>query len=81
MLANGTPVITKKLLGRRCSRPLDGDLQFADGRPVFGPSKTIRGVVLAVLATTAGAPMIGLGGRSGCWSAASRWRVTFYRAF
>lgn len=60
MVANGTPVITKKLLGRRCSRPLDGDLQFADGRPVFGPSKTIRGVVLAILATIAGATMIGL---------------------
>lgn len=61
MLANGTPLITKKLLGRRYSRPLDGNLRFADGRPLFGPSKTIRGVVLAVLATTAGAPLIGLG--------------------
>lgn len=61
MLANGTPLITKKLLGRLYSRPLDGDARFADGRPVFGRSKTIRGVALAILATTAGAMMIGLG--------------------
>ena len=60
MLANGTPVIAAKLLGRRCSRPLDGNLRFTDGRPLFGPSKTIRGVVLAVLTTTVAAPLIGL---------------------
>src|SRR5258708_34335052 len=65
MLANGTPVIAKKLLGDRYSYPLDGNLAFADGRPLFGHSKTIRGVVLAVLVTTAGAPPIGLGWETG----------------
>jgi CDP-diglyceride synthetase len=65
MLANGTPLIAKKLLGNRYSYPLDGNLRFADGRPLFGRSKTIRGVVLAVLATTAGASLIGLGWRTG----------------
>src|SRR5205807_6684279 len=65
MLANGTPVIAKKLLGERYSYPLDGNLTFADGRPLFGRSKTIRGIVLAVLVTTAGAPLIGLGWKTG----------------
>ena len=65
MLANGTPVIAKKLLGDRYSYPLDGNLTFADGRPLFGHSKTIRGVVLAVLVTSAGAPLIGLGWKTG----------------
>jgi CDP-diglyceride synthetase len=65
MLANGTPVIAKKALGRYYSYPLDGNLTFADGRPVFGRSKTIRGVTLAVLVTTAAAPIIGLGWRIG----------------
>ncbi|MBO0735347.1 MAG: CDP-archaeol synthase [Alphaproteobacteria bacterium] len=60
MLANGTPVIATKLLGARYSYPVDGNLTFPDGRPLFGRSKTIRGVVLAVLVTTAGAPVIGL---------------------
>jgi CDP-2,3-bis-(O-geranylgeranyl)-sn-glycerol synthase len=65
MLANGTPVIAKKMLGVRYSYPLDGNLTFADGRPVFGRSKTIRGVVLAVLVTTVGSPLIGLGWKTG----------------
>lgn len=60
MLANGTPVIAKKLLGNRFSYPLDGGVAFFDGRPLFGSSKTIRGIVLALLATAAGAPLVGL---------------------
>jgi CDP-2,3-bis-(O-geranylgeranyl)-sn-glycerol synthase len=65
MLANGTPVIAKKMIGDYYSYPLDGNLTFADGRPVFGRSKTIRGVALAVLVTTASASLIGLGWRIG----------------
>src|SRR5271165_4620352 len=65
MLANGTPVVAKKMFGDRFSSPVDGNLTFADGRPVFGRSKTIRGVVLAVLVTTAGAPLVGLDWRTG----------------
>ena len=65
MLANGTPVIAKKLLGARYSHPVDGGLIFGDGRPLLGRSKTIRGVVLAVLVTTAGAPLLGLAWKVG----------------
>ena len=60
VLANGTPIAAKKILGKRFAYPLDGGAEFVDGRPLFGRSKTIRGVVLAVLATTAGATLIGL---------------------
>ena len=60
MLANGTPLIAKKILRDRYSYPIDGNLRFADGRPLFGRSKTIRGVLLAVLVTTVGALLIGL---------------------
>jgi CDP-2,3-bis-(O-geranylgeranyl)-sn-glycerol synthase len=35
-------------------------MRFFDGRPLFGSSKTIRGALLAILVTTAGAPLIGL---------------------
>jgi CDP-diglyceride synthetase len=59
-LANGTPVVAKKVLGGRFAHPLDGNAAFVDGRPLFGRSKTIRGVVLAVLAATLGALLIGL---------------------
>ena len=60
MLANGTPVIAKKFLGSRFAYPVDGGVSFIDGRPVFGAAKTIRGVLVAVLACTAGAPVVGL---------------------
>ena len=59
-LANGTPVVAKKIFDERFARPLDGNAAFVDGRPLFGRSKTIRGVVLAVLAAMLGAPLIGL---------------------
>lgn len=60
MLANGTPVIAKKVLGSRCSYPLDCGLTFADRRPLLGRSKTIRGVALALIVTAAAAPVVGL---------------------
>ena len=59
-LANGAPVVAKKIFGSRFALPLDFGLMFFDGRPVFGPSKTFRGIVVAVLAAAAGAPLIDL---------------------
>ena len=59
-LANGTPVIAKKLLGTILDQPLDGGVKFLDGQPLFGPSKTLRGIVLSILITTAAAPAVGL---------------------
>ncbi len=64
-VANGTPVAAKKILGDRWAWPLDGGMVLADGRPLFGPSKTIRGIVLAVLATSGVAALIGLGWKVG----------------
>lgn len=59
-VANGTPVFAKKLLGNAFAYPLDAGLRFFDGRPLFGPSKTVRGLLLALLLTTLAAPLIGL---------------------
>jgi hypothetical protein len=64
-VANGTPVVAKRLFGSAFAQPLDGGALFADGRPWFGPSKTIRGVLLATLATTAAAGVLGLGWKVG----------------
>jgi hypothetical protein len=63
-LANGAPVLAKDILGDRFAWPIDGGIGFL-GRPVFGKSKTIRGIVLAVMATSAFAPLIGLGWQIG----------------
>jgi CDP-diglyceride synthetase len=59
-LANGTPIVAKKIFGLRFARPLDGGIVFFDGRPLFGHSKTIRGITASILVTTASAPFIGL---------------------
>lgn len=57
-LANGTPVILKDILGGRLAIPIDGGAHFVDGRPLFGSSKTIRGIVLSILITSAGAYLV-----------------------
>ena len=59
-LANGTPVVINRFLGRRLSYPIDGGVRFVDGKPLFGSSKTIRGVLFSVLVTAAGASLAGL---------------------
>lgn len=64
-LANGTPLMLQKVLGGLLSYPLDGDREFVDGQPLLGPAKTLRGVVSAILITTAGAPLVGLGWKIG----------------
>jgi CDP-archaeol synthase len=59
-IANGAPVIAKKIFGSRLAFPLDAGVHFVDGRPLLGPSKTIRGVVLSVALTAAAAPVLGI---------------------
>jgi len=59
-LANGTPIAAKKIFGSRFSFPLDAGNMVWDGRPLFGPSKTVRGILASILVTTASAPLLGL---------------------
>jgi CDP-archaeol synthase len=59
-LANGAPVVAKLVLRNRFSLPLDGNRKFFDGRPLFGPAKTVRGILVAIVVTTASAPLLGL---------------------
>ena len=61
VLANATPVIARKALGERFAWPLDGGVRYVDGQPLFGASKTVRGVVLSILVTAAGGAVTGLG--------------------
>jgi CDP-diglyceride synthetase len=64
-VANGTPIIVRKMLGNALAFPVDGGAVFFDGRPLFGDSKTVRGVVLSILVTSAFAPLIGLAWKVG----------------
>ncbi|HKJ22762.1 MAG TPA: CDP-archaeol synthase, partial [Gammaproteobacteria bacterium] len=51
LVANGAPVLARQVRGARPARPLDGGLRLADGRPLLGRSKTLRGVGAALICT------------------------------
>jgi len=70
-LANGAPLVAAKLLGPHLAFPLDGGIAFVDGHPLLGIAKTVRGVVAALMAATAGAPLIGMPARVGALVGAS----------
>jgi CDP-2,3-bis-(O-geranylgeranyl)-sn-glycerol synthase len=59
-VANGIPILARKLLQDRFDIPLDGGLALPDGEPLFGASKTIRGVILSVVCTTGAAALLNL---------------------
>jgi CDP-diglyceride synthetase len=80
-LANGAPVIAKKILGAVLAHPLDGGITLADGQPIFGHSKTIRGVALSIVATTLGAPLIGMGWTIGLLVAATAMLGDLFSSF
>ena len=61
LLANGSPVLAKKLLGQRMAWPLDGGLVLSDGYRLFGPSKTIRGILCGIAAAAGSGWLLGLG--------------------
>ena len=48
IVANGAPLAAKAILGEKLSVPLDAGHIFSDGRPLFGTSKTVRGLVVGV---------------------------------
>jgi hypothetical protein len=70
-LANGSPVVAKLVLGSYFSDPLDRDAKFIDGKPLLGRSKTMRGLLVAIAVTVAGALLLGLDFKIGLWAGAA----------
>jgi CDP-diglyceride synthetase len=60
LIANGAPILARNLMGNCCSWPLDGGMRTAAGAPILGDSKTLRGVISAILLTGAVAPIGGI---------------------
>ena len=58
-VANGAPLAAKRLLNGRWSAPLDVGWRFIDGRPLLGSSKTVRGLVSAVVGAALAAALLG----------------------
>ena len=60
IIANGGPILARKLLRRRFAWPVDGGRRFRDGRPLLGEAKTWRGILAALLLSALCAPLLGL---------------------
>lgn len=65
LVANGSPVILARLLGKRLDYPVDAGLVAMDGGRLFGSSKTLRGVVAGICGPAVLAPWLGLDWRAG----------------
>jgi CDP-2,3-bis-(O-geranylgeranyl)-sn-glycerol synthase len=81
LLANGAPLAAKKLFGSRWSYPVDANLAFIDGRPLVGRTKTIRGLVFAIAAATAAAPLLGLDWTTGLVAGAAAMAGDLFSSF
>ncbi len=69
--ANGAPILATKAFGAKAAFPLDFGFVLPDGAPLFGPSKTIRGVVASLIAGTLCALLLGLSWWIGAAAAAA----------
>jgi uncharacterized protein len=57
---NALPPLISVLCGERWGQPLDGGRLWRDQQPIFGPHKTIRGLIASLPGGTLAAPLIGL---------------------
>lgn len=65
VIANGAPIGAGLILQGRLAMPVDGCLKLCDGHPLFGVSKTWRGVFSSILLTSLAALFLDIGALSG----------------
>ena len=59
IIANGAPIAARNLLNDRWDCPIDAGWQMWDGRPLFGASKTVRGLIASLMLTSLCALLLG----------------------
>lgn len=57
---NLLPPLASLVLGERGQRPLDRGRAWRDGRPLFGPHKTLRGLAVSLLGSLTTFPLLGI---------------------
>ena len=57
---NFLPPLANLIWRDRFANPVDGGLLWFDKRPIFGPNKTIRGIIVSILGGSAVFPLLGL---------------------
>ena len=58
LVANAAPILARQLLPGTTGCPLDAGKIAWDGHPLFGQSKTVRGLLAALVLTAALAPLL-----------------------
>lgn len=60
VIANGAPIMARELLGSISECPVDGGFKLPDNKFLFGKSKTVRGILAALVLTTISGFLIGI---------------------
>ena len=64
-MVNGAPILLRRALGEHLSHRVDGGCLWPDGRPLFGPRKTLVGLAGAIITGTLLGWAFGLGWQVG----------------
>jgi len=67
---NLLPPLASLALGDRLAQPVDHGLAWFDGRPLFGPHKTIRGILASLMGGTLAFPLLGVSWQTAACAAA-----------
>ncbi len=59
VIVNGAPICARFIFGNRSNFPVDFGIRLPDTYPLFGESKTWRGVITAIMAGMIMAPLLG----------------------
>ena len=59
VVANGAPIVAARIFRSVAAQPIDLGRSLSDGQPLFGASKTWRGVTAALLSCALCAPLLG----------------------
>ncbi|MBI5460800.1 MAG: CDP-archaeol synthase, partial [Gammaproteobacteria bacterium] len=60
MVANGAPILARRVFASRWEQPIDANRRFIDGQALLGPSKTWRGIVASLLIAPCVAVLLGM---------------------
>ncbi len=59
VIANGTPILSRRLFNDKFNLAIDFGLKLADNNPLFGTSKTWRGAISSLITTAAFSWLLG----------------------
>jgi CDP-2,3-bis-(O-geranylgeranyl)-sn-glycerol synthase len=80
-VANGAPMLTGRVCGPCFGWPVDFGRRFFDDRPIFGESKTWRGLGVSLVFTALAAPVLGFSVASGCVLSAAAMAGDLFSSF